>query len=118
MVTQDTIQLARATAAELRERGEKERARAIDALVEAVRQEAIPSLDLLTSGEAGNLLGVTGQTVKNWVRHGRLPGFRIGERIMVPKKAVADYVQRAKRSLDLDEVTDEEAARLVAEGPA
>jgi hypothetical protein len=35
---------------------------------------------------------------------------------MVPREAVADYVQRARRSLDLDVLSDDEAARLVAEG--
>lgn len=92
------------------------RAAAIDALVNASRDDALPSLDLLTSSEAGDVLGVTGQTIKNWVRQGRLGGYRVGSRIMVPKDGVTDYVRRASGSLDLDEVSDEEAADLVAEG--
>lgn len=115
MVTQETLQLARTAAAELRQRGEHERAQAIDALVEATRDEALPSLDLLTSSEAGDVLGVTGQTIKNWVRQGRLGGYRVGSRIMVPKDVLTDYVRRARGSLDLDEVSDEAAADLVAE---
>lgn len=116
MVTQETLQLARTAAQELRQRGEHERAEAIDALVAAGRDEALPSLDLLTSSEAGDVLGVTGQTIKNWVRHGRLGGYRVGSRIMVPKDVLAAHLNRAGGSLDLDEVSDEEAAALVAEG--
>jgi excisionase family DNA binding protein len=115
MITERTLDIARTTASDLRQRGEEERARAIDALVDAVRDEAVPPLDLLTSTQAGELLGVTGQTIKNWVRSGQLAGFRVGGRIMVPREAVADYVQRARRSLDLDVLGDDEAARLVAE---
>lgn len=73
-------------------------------------------MEVLTSTEAGNLVGVSGQTIKNWVRQGRLAGYRVGGRIMIPKDTVADYVRRARRSLDLEEVADEMAARLVAEG--
>ncbi len=35
---------------------------------------------------------------------------------MIPREAVAAYVQQARQSLDLDDVSDAEAARLVAEG--
>lgn len=116
MIPQETFQVARRTAEELRQRGEHERAEAIEALIEAARDEAIPSLDLLTSTQAGELLGVTGQTIKNWVREGRLMGYRVGGRIMVPKEVVAEYVRRARASLDLEEISDAEAARLVADG--
>jgi len=39
----------------------------------------------------------------------------VGHRIMVPSDAVAEYVLKARSSLDLDEVSDEEAAHLVGE---
>lgn len=116
MITQETIRLAKTTADELRERGERERAQAIDALVEAARDETVERLDLLTSREAGELLGVSGQTIKNWVKQGQLRGFRVGGRIMIPRDLVAGNVRRARGALDLEEVSDEEAARLVAEG--
>lgn len=116
MIPDETLQIARETAEELRQRGEPERARAIEALVEAAHEDAVPSLDLFTSTEAGELLGVTGQTIKNWVRQGQLRGYRIGGRILVPKDEVADYVRQARRSLELDVISDEEAASLVDEG--
>jgi excisionase family DNA binding protein len=116
MISDETLRIAEETAAELRERGAQEQAQAIEALLEVARDEAIPALDLLTSTQAGDLLGVSGQTIKNWARQGRLAAYRVGGRIMVPKDAVADYVRRARTSLDLTEVSDDEAERLVSEG--
>ena len=115
MITTTTQAVAKAAAAELRRRGETEQVEAIEALIATVGEEVAPSLDLLTSMEADNLLGVTGQTIKNWVREGRLAGYREGGRIMVPKEAVAEYAARARSSLDLDDLPADEAARLVDE---
>ncbi len=114
MVSQEILQIAKRTADELRQRGDAESAQAIEALVEVAQEEAIPSLDLLTTTQAGDLFGVSGQTIKNWVRKGRLAGYRVGARIMVPKGAAADYVRRARASLDLEQISDAEAAQLVA----
>jgi len=116
MVSNETLEIARKTAEELRARGEHERAQAIEALVQVAEEDALPSLDLLTSTQAGDLFGVSGQTVKNWVRQGRLTGYRVGGRIMVPRAAVAEYVRRARKSLDLEVLSDGEAERLVANG--
>lgn len=116
MISQEMLQSARRTAEELRQRGQLERAHAIESLAEAAREDAVPSLDLLTSREAGELVGVTGQTIKNWVRQGRLEGYRVGSRIMIPKNAVAGYVSRARQSLELSAISDEEAAGLVEAG--
>lgn len=116
MITDKTLEIASTTADELRQRGELERAQAIESLVEAARSDALPTLDLLTSTQTGNLLGVSGQTIKNWVRDGRLGGYRIGTRIMVPREAVQEYVRLAGQSLDLEDIPGPEAARLVAEG--
>ena len=65
---------------------------------------------MLTTTRAGDLLGVTGQTINNWVRDRRIKGFRVGGRSMVPGDVVVDYVRRARTSLDLDEISDAEAA--------
>ena len=116
MISDKTLQIAQRTAEELRQQGEDERAQAIEALVAAAQHDALPSLDLLTTTEAGDLLGVSGQTIKNWVRQGRLRGYRVGSRIMVPTDVVAEYVRRARRSLELEVISDGEAANLVDEG--
>lgn len=71
--------------------------------------------DLLTSTQAGDLIGVSGQTIKRWVKEGRFQAYRIGARVMVPREVVEEYVRLARPSLDLDDVSGEEAARLVRE---
>lgn len=116
MLSPDKLRAAKRTAEELRQRGEVEGAQAIEALIQAAEGDTLPALDLLTSTQTGDLFGVSGQTIKNWVRQGKLSGYRVGARIMVPKTAVEEYVRRAGQSLDLEEVSDEEAARLVEEG--
>jgi excisionase family DNA binding protein len=115
MLSEATRVLAERMAADLRRRGEEEPAQVIETLVREAQGNPIAPLDLLTSTQAGELLGVTGQTIKNWVREGTLDGYRIGGRIMIPRRIVEEYVARAGISLDLEEVSDEEAARLVAE---
>jgi excisionase family DNA binding protein len=116
MISDRTIRMAEDAAAALRQRGEADRAGAVEALIEAAREQALPTLDLITTTEAGELIGVTAQTIKNWVRDGRLRGFRVGGRIMIPTEAISEYVRRARGSLDLEEMSDVEAAALVAEG--
>ena len=78
MITTREIDLARQTADDLRRRGESERAKAIDALVAAAAPQALPALDLLTTTQTGQLIGVSGQTIKNWIRAGKFVGFRVG----------------------------------------
>ena len=65
--------------------------------------------------ELPELFGTDGQTVRRWVQEGKYAAYRIG-RFVVPKDIAEEYVRLAGDSLELDEVTDEEAARLVAEG--
>jgi excisionase family DNA binding protein len=93
-----------------------EGAGAAAAVVALVRHEAVPALDLLTTTAAADIFGVTAQTIKNWVRSGQLSGYRVGGRIMLPREAVMEYARQARTSLNLEEVSDEEAAALVAEG--
>lgn len=116
MITEETLDTAKAVANELRQQGRDGPARAVEALVAAARDEALPKLDLLTTTEAGQLFGVTAQTIKNWVRDRRISGYRVGGRIMVPRAAVLEYVRQAGASLDLEELSNEEAAAVVAEG--
>ena len=66
--------------------------------------------------EAADLLGASGQTIRDSVRDGQMAGYRVGRRIVVPSETVAEYVGRAHSSLDLDDIPPDEAARLVAEG--
>ncbi len=119
MVTEQTIKDAQAVADELRQRGEAERAQAIDVIVEAVRNgnggaspAAGPTAE--ASERVGDLFSVSGPTLKKWVEEGRYTSYRVGK-FSIPRELVEEYVRRAGPSLDLEEVSDEEAARLVAE---
>ena len=116
MLTEATVERARRTVEELRRKGEMQPAEVIETILAEAQEERARPLDLLTSTQTGELLGVTGQTIKNWVREGQLTGYRIGGRIMIPRASLEAYVARAGASLDLEEVSDEEAAALVAEG--
>ncbi len=116
MLTEATRIRAEAMVEELRRQGQDQPAEVIETILQEVQDRRRQGLDLLTSTQAGELVGVTGQTIKNWVREGRLDAYRIGGRIMIPRAAVANYVDRARTSLDLEEISDEEAATLVAEG--
>jgi excisionase family DNA binding protein len=106
------IERAREVAQCLRDRGETSDARVVEELIEeAVGDEArLPQM--LTTTAAGRRLGVSGQTIKNWVARGELRGVRVGGRIKIPAASVLAYVQRARSSLDWDELTDEEAVRV------
>ncbi len=106
----------------LRASGEVDAARAIASAI-ALREKQESSEEreagrYLTTTGAGELLGVTGQTIKNWVRQKRLTGYRIGGRILIPRWAVSAYLRAAGASLELEEVTDDEAAGVTDEETA
>src|SRR5205085_2498477 len=101
MISERTLADAASVADELRKAGDK-RAGAVAALVAQARDETVPSLDLLTTTAAGDVFGVTAQTIKNWVRAGHLLGYKVGGRIMLPRDAVMEYARRAGTSLDLE----------------
>lgn len=109
--------MARTAAADLRRTGKTTLAKAVETLVQASEPHAVPTLaEYLTTIQAGELLGVSGQTIKNWVSEGKLSGYRLGGRIVIPRQAVETYVQRARRSLELEDLPDGQAATVVAEG--
>ena len=65
---------------------------------------------------AADLLGASGQAIREWVRDRQMTWYRVGGRIVVPRETVAEYVGRAGGWLDLDDIPPDEAARLLAEG--
>jgi excisionase family DNA binding protein len=63
--------------------------------VERLMQQALVSPDpraalagYMTTGEAARLIGVSAQTIKNWVDQGRLAGSRVGGRMLVERRSV------------------------------
>jgi excisionase family DNA binding protein len=110
-----TIGIARRVVRGLREQGAASEAGAVEALIAHAMKDQVPPLDYLTAPVAGQLLGVSGQTIKNWVREGRIQGFRLGNRIVIPRALVMEYIERAGASLDDAELDGEAAAALVRE---
>lgn len=52
--------------------------------------------DLMTADEAGELLRVSGASVRRWVNAGKLPGYRAGANIRVSREDVAAFLRRTK----------------------
>src|SRR5437870_4591495 len=65
---------------------------------------------LLTTRQAGRALGVSIQTIRNWVATGRLPAERRGVRTMIPRQAVLDEIDRSRAPAAAPRDPDEEAA--------
>jgi excisionase family DNA binding protein len=55
-----------------------------------------PPRELLTTGVAGLALGISDQTVRNWVAAGRLPAVKRGVRTMIPRQAVIEEIERSR----------------------
>ncbi len=117
MITEQTIRDAEAIADELRQRGEPKRAQTIETLVEAARNGTSSTTEPVAEDteQVGDLFSVSGPTLKKWVEEGRYTSYRVGK-FRIPRELVEEYVRRSGSSLDLEDFTPEEAARLVAEG--
>ena len=78
---------------ELRRAGRHEDAEALRFVLDlaeqslAERRSARPG-ELLTTGQAALALGISNQTIRNWVAAGRLPAVKRGIRTMIPRDAV------------------------------
>ncbi len=66
-------------------------------LAEVVLRELRPRRPraLLTTGDAATALGLSNQTVRNWVAAGRLPAVKRGVRTMIPRQAVKQEIERS-----------------------
>ncbi|MBI4491553.1 MAG: helix-turn-helix domain-containing protein [Chloroflexi bacterium] len=87
---------------ELRQRHDR-RAQLVERLVEQALAVAplTPQSgagEWLSTGEAARLIGVSPQTIKNWVTSGALDGVRLGGRIKVRRHSVMAYVDRLRPS--------------------
>ena len=118
-VSTEILVRGRDLAQDLRSEGRKVDAQTVDALLQAV--EVIETKTLyITTGQVARRIGVSRQTVVNWVQQGILPGVRLGGRTMIPA-TVFDRFKRIERILDeLDAerppASPEEAAEAVHRG--
>ena len=89
---------------DLRQEGRMEDAAVVEQLVQNLEQQAARA-PFATTGEIAKQLGVSRQTVVNWIKRGYLPGVKLGGRLVVPA-AELGRVQKMARLLD---VVDAEA---------
>ena len=89
------------------------------AAIERLMQQAIGSPDTaaalagyMTTGEAASLIGVSLQTVKNWVGRGRLVGSRVGGRTLVTRASVQAFFDTLSSAPDEVESDDGDAAEV------
>ena len=85
--------------------------------VERLMQQALVSPDpraalggYMTTGEAARLIGVSAQTIKNWVAQGRLVGSRVGGRLLVARRSVQLFFDSLGTAAELPEDGDVEGA--------
>ena len=101
----ETLDRGRELARELRREGREADAQVVDALLKAAELTE-GKTPFLTTGQVARRLGVSRQTVVNWVSQGLLPGFRLGGRTMIP---VTAFERFARIESILDEMDAERA---------
>jgi excisionase family DNA binding protein len=94
MIAAEDVRLVQETVEALRARGDDAHARAVKAVLEVALSfqpdERAPERKYMTTGQAASLLGVSRQTIVNWVAARKLPGARLGGRTMALRQAVVD----------------------------
>ena len=88
----------RVLAQNLRQEGRMEDAEVVDELAQYLEEQAGRS-QFATTGEIAKQLGVSRQTVVNWIKRGYLPGVKLGGRLVVPAAELA-HVEELARLLD------------------
>jgi excisionase family DNA binding protein len=115
-VSAEVLAKSRELVESLRQEGRPDDAAVIDTLVRAV-DRARP---YFTTGQVARRLGVSRQTIVNWIKQGYLPGERVGARMMVPASAFDQYaeIEKVLDALDAERppLTPEEAAEVVGRG--
>jgi len=103
------VDQAMAVRRRLEERGAADDAKVVERLVQALTA-ARPKAErpYYTISEAAELIGVSGQTVKNWISRGMLKGYRLGGRIVIPRTELDDYRSMADALKSLDPLPSRE----------
>jgi excisionase family DNA binding protein len=118
-LAESSVDRVKSVLQELREQGRDEDAQAVlDLLRVAEQGPDMPKY--LTTTQAGRRLGVSRQTILNWVEKGLLPGVRIGRRTMIPSSAFRGF-ERLERVFDrmdaeVDLLEQSQLVEIVSEG--
>lgn len=87
----------------LEERGLRDEARVmLDLIAEVQALHPQTERRFYTTAEAGRLVGVTPQTIKNWVARGLLAGYRLGGRVVIPRAALEEYRSLGEALADIE----------------
>lgn len=109
----DLLSQGRELARSLRREGRADDALVIDTLVRAVE----PASPFFTPDEVAQRVGVSRQTIIDWIKQGYLPGERVAGRMMVPATALDTYAQFEEIfEREGPPLSPEEAAAVVARG--
>ncbi len=100
-VSMSVLSRSKALAQNLRQEGRLEDAEVVDTLVSSVEKQATRP-PYATTGEVAQLLGVSRQTVVNWIKRGFVSGIKLGGRLVVPTSELA----RAEEVARLLEIAD------------
>jgi excisionase family DNA binding protein len=120
-LAESSLDRVKSVVRELLEQGRDEDAQAVrDLLWLAEQKTDMPKY--LTTTQAGRRLGVSRQTILNWVEKGMLPGVRIGRRTMIPASAFRGF-ERLEQVFDrmdaeVDPLEQSQLVEIVSEGRA
>lgn len=118
--TSSLIEKALGVRRRLEEQGALEDAQIIEQLVRelsATQAEPETKRPYYTVSEAAEFVGVSGQTIKNWVSRGMLKGYRLGGRIVIPRGELDDFRSMAEAVKGIETgATREEIVEAVQAG--
>ena len=110
------IELGQTLADTLRQEGRSQEADIVIQLIDKVESE-LPTM--LTTGQVAKRIGVSRQTVVNWVDRGWMEGKRVGGRIMIPASVLdgMDELDEILAIVDADRppFTNDEARDILTE---
>jgi len=87
--TPELLTRGQSLAQNLRAEGRAEDAKTVVALIDALKPA--PQPEYLTTGKVAERIGVSRQTIVNWVKKGWLKGVRLRGRIMIPSTELAEF---------------------------
>lgn len=88
MVSPEIEQSGRSLAQRLRHEGREDDALVVDMLLQNFKS-ARSSVAYATTSEVARRLGVSRQTVVNWIKRGTIPGVKLGARLVIPAAALS-----------------------------
>lgn len=118
-VTKDILAQGQSLVFNLQREGRNADAETVATLLQVV-SSAKQEGQLLTTGQVASRLGVSRQTIINWVKREIIPGIRLGGRVMIPAATLKSFskIERILDELDAEHepLTPEEAAKIVSQG--